>query len=657
VRILRNLLVSMSDGIRIALDVYLPDSEQRYPAVFYFMPYRKDDFYPHIGNGAALPPQYVERGFAFVLGDVRGTNDSEGIVPEMWNAQERQDGAEVVEWIAAQAWCDGNVGITGTSYGFWTSLLTAACRPPHLKAVVPLYGSVSSYYAFCEGGIPMAFGYHADYLAIMIAMAGSPPGYRDPEGRWEGLWRSRIEHYTPWGLEWLTHQADDEFWDKSSIRNFYDRIETPVFLIGGWGDRYPGDVIELFPHLKGPKKALIGPWHHVRLDMGVPGPRVDYDIVFRWFDYWLKGERNGILDEPDFTVYTQEYAHPAEYLAEIPGYWREENAWPFPGATQRRLYLNDGGALSQNPPNKKGSGEYRYDPTAGICSRLTGGIYGGIGLPVDQRPDESKSLIFTTDPLAQRVEITGLPRVRLHFSSTARVMDVIAKICDVAPDGTVSLVTRGQLNVAHREGLDKPAYLTPGTVYGINVEIKGASYAFEPGHRIRLAITSGEFQTILSTPENGNNSVYYGDEHSSFLELPVVPHAEQRHPLSLKFLPPPPQEAPKGASFHITQEPETGWWQAIREAQKEYPGLNGPVTYWQKTTSRVHPDRPSDAAIESESTFDFRHESGEEIRSHGSVRYQCDGEQIHLHAKLRVTRNGVEEFSRDWTRSYPRGFV
>jgi uncharacterized protein len=657
VRVLRNLLVPMSDGILIAVDVYLPDSEQRYPAVFYFMPYRKDDFYPNIGNGAFLPQQYVDHGFAFVLGDVRGTNNSEGVVPEMWNAQERQDGAEVVEWIAAQSWCNGNVGITGTSYGFWTSLLTAACRPPHLKAVVPLYGSASSYYAFCEGGIPMAFGYHADYLAIMIGMSGSPPGYRDPEGRWQKLWNRRIEHYTPWGLEWLTHRADDEFWDKSSIRRFYDQIEAPVFLIGGWGDRYPGDVIELFPKLKGPKKALIGPWHHVRLDMGVPGPRVDYDIVFRWFDYWLKGEKNGILDEPEFTVYTQEYTRPAEYLAEIPGYWREENGWPFPGATNRRLYLSDDGTLAEKPPKRNASAEYRYDPTAGVCSRMTGGIYGGIGLPVDQRPDESKSLVFTTQPLAEEIEITGLPRVRLYFSSTVRVMDVIAKICDVAPDGTVSLVARGQLNVAHRDGLEKPAYLVPGTIYPIEVEIKAASYVFKPGHRIRLAITSGEFQTILSTPLNGNNNVYYGADHPSYLELPLVPHAEQRRPLSLKFLPPPAQEPPSGASFHITQEPETGSWKAVREARKEYPGLEGSVTYWQKTTSRVHANQPSNAEIQSESVFDFRYASGEEIKSHGSVKYRCDEEQIHVHAKLRVTRNGAEEFSKDWTRSYPRGFV
>jgi hypothetical protein len=213
------------------------------------------------------------------------------------------------------------------------------------------------------------------------------------------------------------------------------------------------------------------------------------------------------------------------------------------------------------------------------------------------------------------------------------------------------------LNVTHREGLRKPAYLTPGTVYGIDVEIKAASYIFEPGHRIRLAITSGEFQTVLSTPLKGNNVVHYGGGQLSFLELPLVPHSTQRVPLWLKFLPSPPKDPPREATFQIGPEAETGWWKAVRESWKEYPGVEGPVTYCQKTTSRIHQDRPSDAFIESESWLDYRYKSAENIKSHGSIQYRCDGEQIHVHAKLRVTRNGSEEFSRDWTRILPRQFV
>jgi predicted acyl esterase len=655
-RVLRNLMVPMPDGIRIAVDVYLPDPVRRYPAIFYFMPYRKDDFYPQIGNGAGLPQRYVERGFAFVLGDVRGTNDSDGESPCMWSPQEQQDGYDVIEWIAEQSWCDGNVGMTGTSYGFWTSLLTAARRPPHLKAIVPLYGAVSSFYAFCEGGIPMIFGYHADYLAVMIGMTGSPPGFRDTSDRWKEAWKQRLEKYTPWGLDWLTHQADDAFWAESSVRERYAQIDTPTFVIGGWGDRYPGDVIELFQNLQGPKKALIGPWHHIRPDMGIPGPRVDYEIIFRWFEHWLKHEPNGITDEPAFTIYTQKHTPPEEYIAEAPGHWREERTWPFPEASRDRWHLSLEGVLTTHEKNDLGSVAYDYDPTAGICSRLTGGIYGGIGLPVDQRPDEAKSVVFTTDSLPKTVEIAGVPVARLYFSSTARVMQVIAKVCDVAPDGTVSLISRGQLNVAHRQGLDKPDYLTPGIVYGIDVPIKATSYIFEKGHRIRLLITSGEFQTILSTPYPGKNTIYFGGDYNSFLELPVVPNSKS-DVTSLKFLPSPSQTPPKESSFKIGPMGKIGWWEAVRENQKTYEGLEGPVTYWQKTTSRVAQDNPAEALVRSECSFDFRYSSEENIRSHAVIEYTCDVKHVHLHARLQVTRNGSEEFSREWVRSYPRNFV
>jgi putative CocE/NonD family hydrolase len=656
-RVLRNILVPMSDSVHIAVDVYLPDVERKCPAVFYFVPYRKDDFYPQIGNGAGLPLPYTEHGFAFVLGDIRGTNDSEGVSRAMWDAREQEDGAEVVEWIASQSWCNGNVGMTGTSYGFFTSLLTAAKRPPHLKAIVPLYGSDSSYYCFYEGGLPMVFGYHADYLAIMIAMQGAPPGYRDGEGRWRELWRSRLENYAPWGLDWFEHQADDEFWAISSPREFYDQIAIPVFVIGGWGDRYPGDVIKVFENVKGPKKALIGPWHHIRPDMGIPGPRVDYEVVFRWFDYWLKGEQNGILDEPAFTLYTQSYTPPAEYIPVMPGYWRQESTWPIPGTNLKRLYLNSGESLVETLPAAQSSGRYPYDPTAGTCSRLTGGIYGGIGLPVDQRADEPKSLIFTTDLLQHEIEVTGIPHVRLHFSSTARVMDVIAKLCDVAPDGTVFLITRGQLNAAHREGLDHPQYLTPGTNYVLEFDMKATSYRFEPGHRIRLAVTSGEFQTILSTPERGTNTLYYGKGNSSYLELPLVPPSHQPEPVGLKFLAPPPDGAPRGASFSIGPESPGGEWSAIREAGTTFPGLEGTVEYRLKTSSRIHPERPAEAVVESETVLRFCYQSGEKIESRGRIHYRCDADRIYLLASSRVTQNDKEEYSRKWSRSYPRKFV
>jgi len=500
------------------------------------------------------------------------------------------------------------------------------------------------------------FGYHADYLAIMIGMQGAPPGYRDAEGRWESLWRQRLENYTPWGLDWLTRQSDDEYWAVSSPREFYDRIEVPVFVIGGWGDRYPGDALKVFQNVRGPRKALIGPWHHVRLDMAVPGPRVDYHAVLRWFDYWLKGERNGILDEPALTFYTQLPTTPADYIPMMPGRWRQENAFPIPGSSRQKFYLCSQGALSSAELSEPMSETYPYDPTAGVCSQLTGGIYGGIGLPLDQRPDEPKSVVFTTEPLKYELEIAGISRVRFDFSSSARVMGLMVKLCNVDPEGTVALITRGQLNAVHREGLDRPKYLDPGVVSPIEIEMKATAYAFQPGHRIRLAITSGEFQTVLSTPERGVNTIHFGGHHSSHLELPVIPARREPDPSPFRPCLPPPPNPPSEASFHIGETEQSGQWLAVREACKEVRGLEGKVTYWLKTSSRIRPDQPAQAEFQSESAMSFDYDSGEVIESRGSIHYRGDPKNIHLNASLRVTRNGKIAFAKDWKRSHPRKF-
>jgi putative CocE/NonD family hydrolase len=658
-RILQNLMVEMSDGIRVAIDVYLPDEERRYPAVLYFGPYRKDDFNTQGASGKGLAKQFVARGIPIIFGDVRGTNGSEGVTRLMWDSREQRDGYELVEWIARQPWSNGKVGMTGTSYGFWTSLLTAALRPPHLKAVVPIYGCASSFYAFCEGGLPMSFGYHADYVGIMLALQGAPPGYRDQDGYWRQIWKQRLATYRPWGLEWFDRLADDDYWQISSLKSFYDRIEVPVFAIGGWWDRYPDGPLDLFKNLTGPTKIVIGPWQHIRPDMGIPGPRMDYDLIFRWFEYWLAGEQNGIMDEPRVTFYTQRYTPPAAYHQLLPGAWRQETTWPIPKSKIRRLYLGANGTLRQRPAEKDGGDEYRYDASVGLASGLTGGIYGGIAMPVDQRPDEDKSVIYSSAPLEQEIEIAGNVRTRIYFSSTARVMGLVVKLCDVAPDGSVLLITRGQINVAHRDGLDCPQPLSPGAVYPIDIAMKATAYIFEPGHRIRLAITSAEFPSAFPTAEQGTNTVHRGKAKASYLELPVMPPVATVSSAPPAELPAPPETSPENITYTIHKDSQTGEVEGTREARIPFPGLYGPVKYWQKTSARVHPDRPAETVVGSEAAlvFDYDQQPEKRIESRGKVEYSGTDQTIEMEASLHVTVDGAEEFSRTWSASFARKFI
>jgi hypothetical protein len=246
----------------------------------------------------------------------------------------------------------------------------------------------------------------------------------------------------------------------------------------------------------------------------------------------------------------QRYDDPRADRLDTSGYWRAEREFPVPGTEHRVLYLAGGGALSatatderpttndelsgQSPDTVRRSSfvvgpsshdEYTYRPTVGIC----GGLWSGgvpFGLPTDQRPDEVHSLVYTTPPLEEDVEILGWARAVLHVSSTAGVMAFVVRLCDVAPDGTSALVASGVLNATRRASLASPRPLPPDTVTDLEIEIDCTGWTFRQGHRIRLAVCSSDFPNLWPTPKPGVNRVHFGPEHPSRLILPVVPPRE-----------------------------------------------------------------------------------------------------------------------------------
>ncbi len=643
----------MDDGVRLAADVYLPDEGIAFPTVLYSGPYRKDDRILRAGSASGLAERFTGRGYAFVCADVRGTNDSEGIAEVMFSPREQRDGYELVEWIAAQDWCDGNVGMTGISYGYFTSVLTAAQQPPHLKTIVPMHASVSWYYCVHEGGLPLMFGYHANYVTLMLAFLGAPPGCRDPEGRWREAWMHRLKNGPAWGLDWLDHPLEGDYWQMVSPEKDYSRIQIPVFAVHGWWDRYPSDAFRLAENIAGPVKLLVGPWQHARPDGGVPGPRVDYEVFLRWFDYWLKGEPNGILDEPRFTYYRQRYQEPSDYPLELNGEWRQEPSWPARDEG-RRWYFHKDGQLDPSEPGERREQAYEYDPTAGVCSRLSGGIYGGVGMPLDQRPDERKSALYTSQPFDEPLEITGIPRARIQFSSTASVMAVIVKLCDVAPDGSVALITRGYLNATHRDAHTRAEPLEPGRVYRLDVELKATSYLFERDHRLRVAVTSAEFPTLLPTPERGTNHVISGAGEESWVELPVVPESSsQASPVSLKMLPPPPPGVPPNRSLRVSED-DSGQAVAELNTVDSFRGLDSRVEVRHNTRASVHRDHPESAVYESDCTLSLAYDDGGAIESRGEVRYRGTAGTLQVEASVQVTSNGKPVLRRSWSFEQPR---
>jgi len=515
----RNALIPMSDGIILAADVYRPDAPGKFPALLMLLPYRKDD---RLRSSYKYQREYmVKRGYAWVHVDIRGTGSSEGVTKYMFSLQEQQDGYEAVEWMAKQSWCDGNVGMLGASYGCYTSLLTASKNPPHLKAIVPICGSANWYREACMGGMFYLQYLMGGYGARMLAMNSLPP-HPDPDGRWIEIWNHRLKNNEPWLISWLKNPEDGPIWREGSLLHQPGEVKVPTFIIDSWHDIDPSGTFHLYESLKVPKKILIGPWMHENPDTSAVSPRVNhmYEIL-RWFDYWLKGIETGVTDEPPVAIFIQRQG--ILDLPETPaGEWRYEDKWPIESES-KSLYLHPEGLLDNHPCTEHASTEdkLQYDPTVGTA----GGIYqnNSVGLPLDQRSDEIFSLTYTTSPLKTDMEVTGIPKPFLYISSSAEITMFSVKLCDVSPDGSSSLVSRGVLNVTHRESHEHPTLIEPGKITEIEIEMDATAYLFEKDHRIRLGVSSADFPNFWPTPRPAVNTIHHSNIHKSRIVLPIVP--------------------------------------------------------------------------------------------------------------------------------------
>ncbi len=565
--------VPMRDGVRLSVHVHRPDAEGTFPAILSYTPYRKSPLGP--------PPPIVQHGYATVSFDIRGTGNSEGWNDSIYSAAERQDGYDMIEWAAAQPWCNGNVGMWGISFGAVVSLQMAMAAPPHLKAIIARSGTDDPYTEWTNpGGSPRPYMYE-NYSTTMTARNFSPPDPGEVGERWEEMWVERLEKNVPWGIPFIQNLVDGPFWRERSLRDNHDRVQCAVFVVGGWADWYHTPLLRTFANLNVPKRALIGPWGHLFPDGGIPSPRIDWlREALKWFDYWLKGIDTGVMREPPVTLFVREYSKPATIIMEDKGKFRCENEWPIARAQDTSMYFGEGGRLLRQPPmlgislrstcGEGGQNEceqsapppqdtLEYDARVGGCAGMHGGGPSSINwfMPLDQRLDEVQSLTYTTEPLEEDVEVTGLPRAILHFSSTANIMLFVVKLCDVAPDGTSALVTKGYLNVAHRESHSNPSYIEPGKVYEIKVELLACAYRFRKGHRIRIDIANADFLNVWPTPELCTNTIYRSAEQPSRVVLPIVPPRTSELPepdLALSPNPPARRENLAPPKFSVSRD-------------------------------------------------------------------------------------------------------
>ena len=511
---------SMRDGTKLAANVFLPEGKGPWPVVLTRTPYLKDGkMFP-----AAAAARWTAAGYAYVVQDVRGKGRSTGFYDAFVN--DIEDGYDSVEGLAKEPWSNGRVGVTGASAMGITANLAAIAQPPHLKAAYVIVAPNETFRTSFLGGVP------EDKDLV---------GWLKGQGVGDDVIR-RVQ----------ANEVRNVFADRAGPGDAIKYVDIPIWNVGGWYDIFNTGSVENFERLqhdgakgaRGNQRLTMGPFGHGDLsgDLAYPGQdRLAAQMAgpnandVRWFDHWLKGEPNGVMEEPPVDWYMMASA---EKGAPSPkNRWMHSADWPVANR-KVRYYLDKGMGLSTAAPAVADAKvTYRFDPKNPVQT------YGGANLtfdrgPMDQRPIRGRSdyFRFQTPVLDHDVAIAGPVTVELYGATDGPDTDFEAKLVDVYPDGYEALVLDAPIRARYRRGRepDQVQMMTPGAPEKLTLDLWNTALTFEKGHRIALHVTSSNSPRFQANPNDGSvpggpskprvatNSVYMDRDHPSALVLPVV---------------------------------------------------------------------------------------------------------------------------------------
>ncbi|MGW5419223.1 CocE/NonD family hydrolase [Streptomyces sp. NPDC003943] len=591
-----DVLIPMPDGKELYARVWRPLTDEPVPALLEYLPYRLTD--GTAPRDRQRHPWYAGHGYASVRVDIRGHGNSDGLPGDAHDTTELADGVAVVNWLAEQEWCSGRVGMIGLGWGGYDALRIATLAPEALKAVVTVCASDDRYDdgPHYLGGSVLGAGTNG-WAGTLLAFAARPPDPQYVGEKWREQWLERLEAVRPFTHTWLAHQTRDDYWRRGSVRDGaggsgagdgggggergdadYASIRAAVLAVGGWHDPYRDTVLRLVEHLPQDRvRGIIGPWPHQYPDRGLPpGPAIGFlQETLRWWDHHLKNIDNEVMAEPLLRSWISDSHPPATVYEELPGRWAADPAWPSPHVTPVTYGLQGSPVLVDSPP-QTGLDAGRFVPLGNDAD-----------LPPDQRAEDARSACFDF-PVPESggpVEILGRPSVRLAVRTAAPTGQVVARLCDVAPDGSSTLVTRGALNLSARYGRDRAVEAQIGEWETYVFELAGTGHAFAPGHRVRLAVSSAYWPWIWPQPDAAGFTL---DPAGSALALPVrapaVPTAD-----AVEFEEPE-QSQPLGSGSSGTLEEPRPQRLIVRDVARGEWRLEVDPRYGDGGGTLVHPD-------------------------------------------------------------------
>lgn len=662
--VIEQIWIEMPDGCRLGARLWLPEGARAHPvpAVLEYIPYRKRD--GTRGRDEPMHGYFAQQGYAAIRVDMRGSGESEGHMADEYLQQEQDDACAVIAWIAAQDWCDGNVGMMGKSWGGFNGLQVAACRPPALKAVITAYSTDDRFRDDIHfmGGCLLN-----DNLWWGTIMMGYQARPLDPEivgEGWRAAWEERLDRIPFFPALWAGHQSYDSYWKHGSVQEDYSAIECPVLVIGGWADSYTNSVPRLLENLKVPCRGIIGPWGHIFPQDGVPGPAIGFlQEATRWWDHWLKGHDTGVMAEPKLRAFINDPVAPVTSRPVQPGRWVGEADWPSPAIATRNFHLGPSGQLAEAP----------YEGALlSLCSPQSlgaaAGEWMGVGcpgdMPADQRLDDGGALVFETAVLGEAVEILGTPQLGLRLASDKPVAQIAVRLSDVAPSGHVTRVSYQVLNLTHRNGHEAPAPLVPGQMEDLRITLSMCGHRFAPGHRIRIALSTAYWPLIWPAPEAATLTI---DTAASALALPVrkggdggVAFAPALHGIDAPQTMIRPAVLQRSVSTDLMTGAVTyvtdGEGGLFGEGVLRFDEIGTVVSHSLRRELTIHPDDPESARYRLHQEYDLGRE-GWQTRSVIDSEMSCDRENFHLRAEMRVTLNGAEVRVRRWAETLPRKLI
>ena len=566
--------ITLSDGCRLGIRIWRPvDAESDpVPAILEYLPYRKRDLTAM--RDVQTHAYWAGHGYAGIRVDIRGSGESDGVLTDEYLQQELDDGVEILKWLGKQAWCTGDVGMIGISWGGFNGLQIAALQPPELKAIITLCSTDDRYADDVHHMGGCLLGDNLSWASTMFDGNTCPPDPQLVGERWREMWQERLEGSGLWLATWLQHQRRDDYWKHGSVCEDFSRIRCPVYAVSGWADGYCNAVFRLLEGLDVPRKGLVGPWSHKYPHLGVPGPAIGFlQESLRWWDYWLKGKETGIMDEPMLRVWMQDSVPPSARYEERPGRWVAEPSWPSPRIEPIPFRLTSGHDLL---PAGQGAdtGKTDDDIPLAVRSPLSVGLYAGKwcsynappDLPHDQRDEDGGSLIFQTARLEQAIEICGQPVVELDIEADQPVAMVALRLSDIAQDDKATRISYGLLNLTHRDSDEFPEPLVPGKRYRVRIPLKHIAQHFPVGNAIRLSLSTSYWPLAWPSPVPAKLTVHPA---GSRLILPC----REPQPTEEAALPAfgPPEAAPPLAVTLI--QPSQEAWRVIRDLAKDQTTL------------------------------------------------------------------------------------